>query len=173
MEAILLIASLGLILLGAELFTNGVEWMGHRLDLAEGAVGSVLAAVGTAMPETMIPFVAIVMSARSGHPHEVGIGIGAILGAPFMLATLAMLVTGVAVLIRARGRQGDDRLQVEPLVIARDVRHFGGGLHACDRGRAAPGSARRRQGARGGRPARPVRDVRAGAPGGRAGRRCR
>ena len=97
--------------------------MGHRLDLAEGAVGSVLAAVGTAMPETMIPFVAIVMSARSGHPHEVGIGIGAILGAR-MLATLAMLVTGVAVLIRARGRQGDDRLQVEPLVIARDVRHF-------------------------------------------------
>ena len=124
MEAILLIGSLGLILLGAELFTNGVEWMGHRLDLAEGAVGSVLAAVGTAMPETMIPFVAIVMGARSGHPHEAGIGIGAILGAPFMLATLAMLVTGVAVLIRARGRQGDDRLQVEPLVIAQDVRHF-------------------------------------------------
>ncbi len=124
MEALPLIASLGLILRGAELFTNGVEWMGHRLDLAEGAVGSVLAAVGTAMPETMIPFVAIVMGARSGHPHEAGIGIGAILGAPFMLATLAMLVTGIAVLIRARGRQGDDRVQVETLVIARDVRHF-------------------------------------------------
>ena len=124
MEAVMLVASLALILLGAELFTNGVEWMGHRLDLAEGAVGSVLAAVGTAMPETMIPFVAIVMGARSGHPREAGIGIGAILGAPFMLATLAMLVTGIAVLVRARGRAGDDRLEVDPPVIARDVRHF-------------------------------------------------
>ena len=44
-----------IILLGAELFTNGIEWFGHRLNLAEGAVGSVLAAVATAMPETLIP----------------------------------------------------------------------------------------------------------------------
>ena len=124
MDAILLVAALALILLGAELFTNGVEWMGHRLDLAEGAVGSVLAAVGTAMPETMIPLVAIVMGARTGQAHEAGIGIGAILGAPFMLATLAMLVTGVAVLARARSRAGDDRLEVDPMVIGRDLRHF-------------------------------------------------
>ena len=25
--------------LGAELFTNGIEWFGHKLGLAEGAVG--------------------------------------------------------------------------------------------------------------------------------------
>ncbi len=37
-----------IILAGAELFTNGIEWFGRKLELAEGAVGSVLAAVGTA-----------------------------------------------------------------------------------------------------------------------------
>ena len=47
------------ILIGAELFTNGIEWFGRKLELAEGAVGSVLAAVGTALPETMIPIIAI------------------------------------------------------------------------------------------------------------------
>jgi cation:H+ antiporter len=47
--------SLAIILSGAEFFTNGIEWLGKRLELGEGAVGSILAAVGTALPETMIP----------------------------------------------------------------------------------------------------------------------
>ena len=61
-----------IILLGAELFTNGIEWSGHKLGLAEGAVGSVLAAVGTALPETMIPLIAILFG--GGHSDEIGIG---------------------------------------------------------------------------------------------------
>ncbi|MBI4389541.1 MAG: sodium:calcium antiporter, partial [Nitrospinae bacterium] len=52
---ILLIASFVLILLAAELFTNGVEWLGDKLNLTQGAVGSILAAIGTALPETIIP----------------------------------------------------------------------------------------------------------------------
>ena len=48
------------VILGAPvLFTNAVEILGGGLDLGQGAVGSVLAAVGTALPETMIPIVAI------------------------------------------------------------------------------------------------------------------
>ena len=66
-----------IILLGAELFTNGIEWFGRKLELAEGAVGSVLAAVGTALPETMIPIIAILF-ATGASSHEVGVG--AILG---------------------------------------------------------------------------------------------
>ncbi len=124
MDLLLLGVALLLILLGAELFTNGVEWMGHRLDLAEGAVGSVLAAVGTAMPETMIPLVAIGMSASADHGTQADIGIGAILGAPFMLSTLALFVTGVAVLARARRHGGGDRLEIDPQVIATDLRTF-------------------------------------------------
>ena len=50
MEWALLGSSLLVILAGAELFTNGVEWIGEGFGLSEGVVGSVLAAVGTALP---------------------------------------------------------------------------------------------------------------------------
>jgi cation:H+ antiporter len=99
-DVALLLVALVIILVGAELFTNGIEWLGHKLGLGEGAVGSVLAAVGTAMPETMIPIIAILFTADGAGDD---IGVGAVLGAPFMLATLAMFVTGVAVVLRARG----------------------------------------------------------------------
>ena len=71
-QSLLLAVAFVIILLGAELFTNGIEWVGHHLDLAEGAVGSVLAAVGTALPETMIPLVAILLG---GHAAD-GVGHG-------------------------------------------------------------------------------------------------
>ena len=96
MAVLILVIALIVILIGAELFTNGIEWVGRKLDLAEGAVGSVLAAVGTALPETMIPIIAILFAGGGAASHAVGIG--AILGAPFMLSTLAMFVTGMGVL---------------------------------------------------------------------------
>jgi cation:H+ antiporter len=111
------------ILIGAELFTNGIEWFGRKLELAEGAVGSVLAAVGTALPETMIPIIAILTGGGSDASH--GVGVGAILGAPFMLATLAMFVTGIAVLGVARNRAKGDEMPVDTTVLAHDMRYFG------------------------------------------------
>ena len=60
MEYLLLLFSFAIILTGALLFTNAIEWLGHKLNLGEGAVGSIPAAVGTAMPETLIPIVAII-----------------------------------------------------------------------------------------------------------------
>jgi cation:H+ antiporter len=118
----LLILGVGLvvILVGAELFTNGIEWFGHHLDLAEGAVGSVLAAVGTALPETMIPIIAILFGA-AGTGEK--IGVGAVLGAPFMLATLAMFVSGAAVLWRSR-RTGGSIMNVDPGTLRQDLRYF-------------------------------------------------
>ncbi len=125
MELLILAGAFILILAGAELFTNGVEWLGHRLDLGEGAVGSVIAAVGTALPETMIPIVAIVLGAQgAGSAVSEGIGIGAILGAPFMLSTLAMFVTGVAVLVSVRRRPSSELMRVDTVVLGRDVRSF-------------------------------------------------
>jgi cation:H+ antiporter len=121
MDLLILIGSFLIILAGAELFTNGIEWFGRKLGLAEGAVGSVLAAVGTALPETMIPIVAILFS---GDAHADEIGVGAILGAPFMLATLAMFVTGVAVIYQARHRPTGDVLQVDTKVLSADMRTF-------------------------------------------------
>jgi cation:H+ antiporter len=95
-----LILSLAAILGAAVLFTNAVEIMGDRLNLGAGAVGSVLAAVGTALPETMIPVVAILgaLLVGSGGAAAGQIGIGAILGAPFLLATLALFIVGSAAL---------------------------------------------------------------------------
>jgi cation:H+ antiporter len=108
------------ILVGAELFTNGVEWIGEGFGLSEGAVGSVLAAVGTALPETLLPLIAIL----SGHGAGEDIGIGAILGAPFMLTTLAMVVIGVAVLVTARGGRRSTDLQFDPAVMRQDLGYF-------------------------------------------------
>jgi len=112
--------SLFVILAGAELFTNGVEWVGEGFGLSEGVVGSVLAAVGTALPETLLPIVAIV----NGHGAGEEIGTGAILGAPFMLTTLAMVVIGVAVIVfHRRGRRELD-LKIDPGVIRQDLGYF-------------------------------------------------
>jgi cation:H+ antiporter len=123
LDVLILAIAFVVILIGAELFTNGIEWFGRKLELAEGAVGSVLAAVGTALPETMIPIIAILTGGGSASSH--GVGVGAILGAPFMLATLAMFVTGAAVLAVARRRPRGDEMPVDTKVLAHDIRYFG------------------------------------------------
>lgn len=121
MTTIELIISLVVILAGCEGFTNGIEWFGKKHGLGEGAVGSVLAAVGTALPETLIPMVAIILGTGEASKE---IGVGAILGAPFMLSTLAMFVTGAALVIfrMTNGRQINP--VVNPKIIGRDLAFF-------------------------------------------------
>ena len=105
-----LIVALAIILFGAQLFTNGVEWIGDRMGLSQGAVGSVLAAIGTALPETLLPMIAILTGgAVSGDE----IGVGAIVGAPFMLSTLAMFVLGASLVGFGRGGRREKRLLAE------------------------------------------------------------
>ena len=84
---------------------------------SEGAVGSLLAAVGTALPETMIPVIAIL--APSAGSHDVGIG--AILGAPFMLGTLAFFVAGLSVFIF---RRSNKPMLIGAKVMQRDLKFF-------------------------------------------------
>jgi cation:H+ antiporter len=120
MDWVLLAISLLVILGGAELFTNGVEWIGEGFGLSEGAVGSVLAAVGTALPETILPIIAII----SGHGAGEEIGIGAILGAPFMLTTLAMVVIAISVIVAARGGRRSPTLRIDSGVIGHDLGTF-------------------------------------------------
>ncbi len=115
------LASLFIILLGAETFTNSIEWFGEKLGLSQGAVGSVLAAVGTALPETMIPIIAILV-VGSADAHE--IGVGAILGAPFLLSTAAFAVTGLGVLYFQGQRRAGAELRLDPIVIRRDLGFF-------------------------------------------------
>jgi len=121
LDLLVLFIALVIILIGAELFTNGIEWFGRSLNLAEGAVGSVLAAVGTALPETLIPIIAIVFATGAASDE---IGVGAILGAPFMLATLAMFVTGAAILVFKKRRATGGDLRIDAGVIAHDMKYF-------------------------------------------------
>ena len=110
-----------IILVACELFSNGVEWFGFRLGLGESAVGSILAAIGTALPETIIPIFAILFGA--GEAGE-NIGIGAIIGSSFMLATLTMFVVGVGISVFSltRGRTLDVDAHIKS--ISRDLRYF-------------------------------------------------
>lgn len=118
MDIVALVVALPIILGGAEVFTNGVEWVGEGFGLSEGAVGSVLAAIGTALPETILPLVAIIL----GH-HGVGdeVGIGAILGSPLMLSTLALAILGLTVIVSKR-RSAE--LTVTAPVIRQDLSTF-------------------------------------------------
>ncbi|MGH3094401.1 MAG: sodium:calcium antiporter [Streptosporangiales bacterium] len=100
---VLLLVAFALLLGGALLFTNAVEWAGYRLNLGSGAVGSILAAVATALPESVIPVVAILTGEQANS-----IAIGAIIGAPFLLGTLGMFLVGMTA-IAYRGRRSQDR----------------------------------------------------------------
>ena len=118
---VVLVFSLAIILLSCEVFTNGIEWLGHRLGLADTATGSILAAVGTAMPETIIPLIAIFLGTEEQGEE---IGEGAILGAPFMLSTLATFVGGVAIWYGyKRGKRGPT-LKLRKDHASRDLRFF-------------------------------------------------
>ncbi|OQW62804.1 MAG: hypothetical protein BVN28_04940, partial [Nitrospira sp. ST-bin4] len=84
---LMFVASVAVTLGGCALFTNAVEWLGKRLGVSEGAVGSIFAAIGTTLPETSIPIIAIFFGESQ---EETDVGLGAILGAPFMLSTLVL-----------------------------------------------------------------------------------
>lgn len=117
----ILIAALAIILISCEIFVNGIEWLGLRLGLAETATGSILAAVGTAMPETIIPLIAIFLgTAEQGEE----IGEGAILGAPFMLGTLAMFVGGVTVWYAYSKGRRTDHIKLRKDHAERDMKYF-------------------------------------------------
>lgn len=109
-----------LILAGCELFTNGVEWIGRRFRLSEGAIGSVLAAIGTGLPETIVPLIAILVVGGAAGEE---IGMGAILGSSLTLATLALFLCGAAVFLFAR-RRDVSRLRIDGRLLRRDISMF-------------------------------------------------
>ncbi len=116
---ILLIALL-VILIGAEIFTNALEHLGQRLKISEGVTGSIFAAVGTALPETMVPVVAVLSTASTQEVRE-EVGVGAILGAPLMLSTLTLFLMAVFA-VHKRGWQ--DEFHPERSGLTRDLQWF-------------------------------------------------
>ena len=115
-----LLGTLVLILLAAEIFTNALEHLGERIGISEGVTGSLFAAVGTAMPESIVPLVAVLAGGADAHVNS-EIGVGAILGAPLMLSTLSVCVMALSVLKR-RGWAG--HLRPERSGLRRDLTFF-------------------------------------------------
>jgi cation:H+ antiporter len=108
------------ILVAAEIFTNALEHLGEKLGISEGVTGSLFAAVGTALPETSVPLLAIFAGTANAHTnHE--IGVGAILGAPLMLATLSIFLMALSV-YKSRGLKG--HLRPERTGLKRDLNYF-------------------------------------------------
>lgn len=120
MDFVFLFGALVVILIGAEGFTNALEHLGERLKISEGVTGSIFAAVGTAMPETMVPLVAIFAAASTQTVRE-EVGVGAILGAPLMLSTVALFLMAVFA-AQKRGWRGE--LHPERSGLARDLQWF-------------------------------------------------
>ncbi|MCG2720486.1 MAG: sodium:calcium antiporter [Thermodesulfovibrionales bacterium] len=116
-----LLFGLLMILAAAEIFTNGVEAFGIKFNLSQAVIGRLLAAVGTTMPETILPIVAIFF--YSGKSAE-DIGVGAILGAPFMLSTLAFFLVGVTVILSHIRKRRKFEIHVEALSMKRDLLFF-------------------------------------------------
>lgn len=97
---VLLLASAAVIYLSCEYFVNGIEWVGHQFGFSKNATGTILAAFGTALPESVVTFIAVVF----GHsPAQKEIGIGAAIGGPLALSTVAYAVVGVVFLLN-RGK---------------------------------------------------------------------
>ncbi|NLD47494.1 MAG: sodium:calcium antiporter, partial [Clostridiaceae bacterium] len=117
-----LIMSLAIILISCELFTNGVEWLGKKLKVGDGVVGSIFSAVGTCLPETMVPVIAILFFGN--NKDSIDIGVGAIIGAPFMLSTLAFFVTGISVLVFWQKRKTGLNMNVNSNILCRDISFF-------------------------------------------------
>lgn len=114
-----LVVMLLVIVAAAEVFTNALEHLGERLGISEGVTGSLFAAVGTALPETIVPLVALI--GFSATPAGEQIATGAILGAPLMLSTLSLCLMGVSVLGQ-RGLRGV--LTPEMTGLTRDLNTF-------------------------------------------------
>lgn len=85
---VLLVLCAVAIYLACEWFVNAVEWLGRRLNVGQMAVGSILAAFGTALPESVVTLVAVTTGATAeqrdigvgGHGRAFGAGHGGVRG---------------------------------------------------------------------------------------------
>src|SRR5580692_3136068 len=119
---LLFLGSAAAIYFACEYFVNGVEWLGRKMGVGETATGTILAAFGTALPESAVTFVAVVFGRNSAQKD---IGIGAALGGPMVLATISYAVVGGAMLWSRRrlGRATHD-IECDSRKLRRDQAWF-------------------------------------------------
>lgn len=117
----LLLASAVVIYLSCELFVNGVEWVGAKLAVGQKATGSILAAFGTALPESVVTLVAVAFGANEATK---ALGVGAALGGPLALSTIAYATVGVTLILCRRTLPDSDAGRRQFAVLARDQGWF-------------------------------------------------
>jgi len=104
-HVLLLLGCAVCIYFACEWFVNAVEWLGVQLKVGPLAVGTILAAAGTALPESVVTLVAVLF----GSPeHGDDIAVGAAMGGPLVVGTVAYGVTGAMLIWRRRHRRPAD-----------------------------------------------------------------
>jgi cation:H+ antiporter len=98
-HVLLLLACAVAIYVACEWFVNAVEWLGARLQVGPVAVGTILAAAGTALPESVVTLVAVLFGSPA---HGNDIAVGAAMGGPLVVGTVAYGVTGAMLIWRKR-----------------------------------------------------------------------
>jgi len=118
-----LLAAAAVIYLACEAFVNGGEWLGMKLGLTQTATGTVLAAFGTALPESVVTLVASAFGTSSAQKE---IGVGAALGGPLVLSTIAYGVVAAVLLLNGRrlGRGANPAIEAESASLRQDQLWF-------------------------------------------------
>ena len=129
MVHVLLLAGCAVVIyLACEWFVNAVEWLGVRLKVGPVAVGTILAAAGTALPESVVTLVAVLFGSDE---HGADVGVGAALGGPLVVGTISYGVAGWMLL--ARRRRGGAAIAADAPAVGVPDLHV---THRPDRGGA-------------------------------------
>jgi cation:H+ antiporter len=122
LSVVLFLLCAAAIYLSCEYFVNGVEWVGRRLGVGSTATGTVLAAFGTALPESAVTFVAVVFGRNTAQKE---IGIGAAVGGPLVLSTISYAVVGIVLWASRRKLQrANTDLQLDTQRLSSDQAWF-------------------------------------------------
>ena len=106
----LIITGIALTFAGGLLFTNAVEYLGGRSRIGESFIGTIISPIFTSTPELIVFSVALYLyGGESGQD----IGIGTVMGEPFMISTLVFPFLFIFVIIgRLLGTRDDMVLEV-------------------------------------------------------------
>jgi cation:H+ antiporter len=115
----LLLAAI-LIYISCEYFVNGIEWVGRKFHVSNNAVGTVLAAVGTALPESVITLIAVAFGVSASQKD---IGVGSALGGPLVLSTIGYAVVGWCIFASSK-RSSVERLKIDDHKLGKDQLWF-------------------------------------------------
>ncbi|WP_406543361.1 sodium:calcium antiporter [Clostridium ljungdahlii] len=117
LSGITMLLSALLIYFSCEFFVNSIEWVGKAFNISKNAVGTVLAAFGTALPESIVTLIAVVFGANSSQKD---IGVGSALGGPLVLSTIAYAVVGVSIIMFSSKRKIGKHIKINTRKLGRD-----------------------------------------------------